>query len=498
MRWAIAAVVVAVVLAAPGGADAVDAITVGPLTYFAGRVVPGRWPILGPAVGRPLQQPVSLALDAAGDVFVAEYSGNDVIEIDPQGVIKTVAGTGTPGFSGDGGPATQAQLFGPLAVAVDRAGNLYIADSQNERVRRVDAHGVITTIAGHPAADNQSGPGTPSSQGIGQDGPALSTEFASPAGLAVDRAGDVLVSDHFNDRVRAITPAGVIYTVAGYSGHGLDASGAPLSPASGLGDGGPAAGASVWNPMKLSLDGQGNLYIADRGHASIRKVTPGGLISTVAGTGSPGTSDDGIAATAAELNQPASAVVDAKGDLLIADAGNDALRAVTPDGIIHSVTTGPNEGTLPSPDEIVADAYGGVYLLYQGAAEILRFGGRRVTASQVLSLPSAHTCTSRRAFPIHIRQVPGVTYVSATVALHGKRLAVYVYTAKRRLKTTKVAAAYLNVKRLRAYVDLHGRVRGAYKLKITVTTSSGQTLTGTRTYHTCSASGRLKGSLPRL
>jgi NHL repeat-containing protein len=192
------------------------------------------------------------------------------------GVINTVAGTGTPGFSGDGGPATSATLRSPLGIAVDTAGNLFITDTDNRRIRKVTPAGIISTVAGR---------GT---QGvIGDGGPATSAILTVPWGIAVDGAGNLFIADSNNNRVRKVTPDGIINTVAGTGTSGFS------------GDGGAATSAALSFPSEVLVDGPGNLFIADSGNQRIRKVTPDGIINTVAGTGTSGFSGDEGAATSA-------------------------------------------------------------------------------------------------------------------------------------------------------------------------------------------------------
>ncbi len=207
----------------------------------------------GPAVQAQLTQPRGVALDGAGNLFIADTINHRIRKVDAAGVITTVGGTGDYGFSGDGGPATAAQLYKPNGVAVDGAGNLFIADGGHYRVRKVDAAGVITTVAG-------TGP-----FGFGGDGgPAVQAALSNPWGVAVDGGGNLFIADWGNSWIHKVDAAGVITTVAGTGDYGFS------------GDGGPAVDARLNAPAGVALDGAGNLFIADWGNHLVRKLTPVG------------------------------------------------------------------------------------------------------------------------------------------------------------------------------------------------------------------------------
>src|SRR5262245_42591634 len=282
----------------------------------------------GPAAAAPLGSPVGVAVDGAGNLFIADFNNNRIRKVTAAGVITTVAGTGrafpfSGGFSGDGGPATAAQLNLPQGIAVD-GGNLLIADSFNQRVRKVNLGGVITTVAGDGAFTGLSG----------DFGPATAAELRSPAGVAVDSDGNLFLADTFNNRIRKVNPAGVITTVAGHGEFSFS------------GDGGPATAAQLNQPHDVVVDAEGNLFIADTQNNRIRRVTPAGIISTAAGT-TAGFSGDGGPASAARLNQPYAVAVDGAGNLFIADTANNLIRKVTADGVITTVAgvVGPFTGS---------------------------------------------------------------------------------------------------------------------------------------------------------
>jgi streptogramin lyase len=318
----------------------------GIITTVAGNGTRGFSGDDGPATAAELSLPEGVAVDAAGDLFIADTFNHRVRKVSPSGIITTVAGS-TGGFSGDGGPATAAQLFGPSGVAVDAAGDLYIADTNNGRVREVSPSGIITTVAGN---------GTGGFSGDG--GPATAAELNGSfgLGLALDAAGDLFIADSGNNRVREVTPSGVITTVAGNGTGGFS------------GDGGPATAAGLDLPAGVAVDAAGDLFIADFHNQRAREVSPSGVITTVAGNGSRGFSGDGGPATAAELNDLEGVAVDAAGDLFIADTFNSRVREVSPSGIITTVAGGTGDGgsatraALAFPSNVAVDAAGDLFI----------------------------------------------------------------------------------------------------------------------------------------
>jgi sugar lactone lactonase YvrE len=272
----------------------------------------------GPATEAGLCGPTDVALDVEGNMYIADTGdycsgpgGNTVRKVDPDGTITTVAGTGESGFSGDGGSATKAKLVSPFAVAVDREGNLYIADVFNYRIRKVDKDGIITTFAG-TGRKGYSGDG----------GPATSAKLIDPGGMAFDAQGNLYTSDGLI--VRKIDPSGTITTFAGTGRKGYS------------GDGGPATEAKM-GPNDVALDSQGNLYMSEYGHQRIRMVDKDGIIHTVAGTGKEGYSGDGGPATEAALNNPWGITLDGEGNLFFTDHHNSVVRKVDKEGKITTV-----------------------------------------------------------------------------------------------------------------------------------------------------------------
>jgi uncharacterized repeat protein (TIGR01451 family) len=287
--------------------------TDGTITTVAGNGTVGYSGDGGLATAAQLNYPFDVAIDSLGDLFIDDCVNNVIREVFPNGIITTVAGNGTGGYSGDGGPATAAELYRPGAIAVDQFGDLFIADSLNHVVREVTPDGIIHTVAGNGTAGNS-----------GDGGAATAAAMYSPDGLAVDSAGDLFISDFWENVIREVTPDGIIHTIAG-NGVGGGTGGGGYS-----GDGGPATAAELFNPEFIRLDAAGDLFISDGGNNVIREVRAG-IITTVAGNGTAGYTGDGGPATAAELGAyPAGLAVDAYGDLFIADATNNVIREVTP------------------------------------------------------------------------------------------------------------------------------------------------------------------------
>src|SRR5215211_3351105 len=272
----------------------------------------------GPATKAGFCGTSDVTLDAEGNMYIADGGiycsgpgGYTVRKVDTHGTITTVAGTGEAGFSGDGGPATKAQLDVPFAVAVDREGNLYITDENNYRIRKVDKDGIITTFAG-TGAGGYSGDG----------GPATSAQLRDPGGLAFDAQGNLYVADYTS--VRKINPSGTITTVAGTGKLGFS------------GDGGSATEAKL-SAYDVALDHKGNIYICDLDHQRIRKVDQDGIIHTVAGSGKHGYSGDGGPATKAAFDGPWGVAVDREKKVYIADHHNRVVRKVDPKGKITTI-----------------------------------------------------------------------------------------------------------------------------------------------------------------
>jgi hypothetical protein len=279
----------------------------------------------GPASSAKIASPTAIVTDAAGNLYFADRDNHSIRKIDTAGTITTVAGSGLEGYGGDGGPATSAMLDSPTGVAIDRAGNLFVADTNNHRIREV-SNGVITTYAGTGAASF-----------CGDGGPPAFACLFLPKGIAFDSSGGLYIADSGNNRVRLIT-GGIISTIAGAAFQG-DA-----------GDGGPSAAAALDVPTGVMVDSSGTLYIADASNERIRAVS-GGVISAFAGTSTEGYSGDGGPATAAQMAMPLSVREDVFGRFLIADTNNQVIRQVV-SGTITSVAgtdlEGPALGNSPA------------------------------------------------------------------------------------------------------------------------------------------------------
>ncbi len=331
------------------------------ITTVAGTGTQGSGGDGGQATEADLNWPTGVAIDTVGNLYIA-FNGTNrqggVRKVDTAGIITTLTGGVFPGFSGDGGQATKARLRGPTDVVVDRAGNLYIADRANYRIRKVDTAGIITTVAGGHETCDMSDPPQCTVQGFsGDGGPATAAQLSLPMGVALTADGSTLyIADEHNHRIRKVVLAtGVITTVAG-SGTSNDENAGGFS-----GDGGDATMALLNNPQDVAVDSAGNLYIADTENNRIRKVVAAtGIITTVVGTGTFGYGGDGGQATAAQLGTPIAVAVDAGDNLYIADASNHRIRKVTAaTGIITTVAGGHETCDMNDPPQCTVEGFSG-------------------------------------------------------------------------------------------------------------------------------------------
>jgi uncharacterized protein (TIGR03437 family) len=304
----------------------------------------------GVATKAEIASPWGIAVDSGGNVYVADLWNYRIRKISSSGTMTTVAGNGVFSYSGDGAAAVKSELNGPQGVAIDGAGNLYIADTQNSVVRKVDSNGVITTFAGTGVAGSN-----------GDGGQAAAAQLSKPQGLAVDAAGNLYIADTQNNRVRVVTADGSISPFAGNGNGGYS------------GDGGPAASAQLNQPYGLAFDAAGSLYVADFNNSRVRKVTSDGNISTVAGNGGTSFNGDGGQAVSSPLNRPQSVAVDSAGNLYIADTQNNRVRMVAPNGVITTVAGTGSAGfsgdggpalkaQLTVPGSVAVDSDGNLYI----------------------------------------------------------------------------------------------------------------------------------------
>ena len=340
----------------------------------------------GSAIGSQLNYPTGIAVDKSGNLYIADGLNNRVRKVSG-GVISTVAGNGTAGYTGDKGPATSAELNNPTGVALDSSGNLYIADSANNVVRMVSSSGTITTFAGNNtlgySGDMALATGAQLANPVGVIADSAGNVYIADAGnnvirqvysgnivtyaegftqpdaVAVDSAGNIYVADTQGRRIVKYTNAGVYTTIAG-NGYGEFS-----------GDNGPGPNAAVYDPMGLAVDSSGNVYIADTFNCRIRKVTPSGIITTIAGNGTLYFSGDGGPAVQAALHFPHGVAVDSSGNVYITDTVNSVVRelqgtfpTVSTNGVVNAASFAPQI----SPGAL-ATVFGGNFALTNAGAQ---------------------------------------------------------------------------------------------------------------------------------
>ena len=348
--------------------------TTGTITSVAGNSgVSGYSGDGGPATAAKLNWPEGLAVDAAGNIFIADQFNNVIRKVGAAtGTITTIAGNNTLiGYSGNGGPATNAALWHPADVGVDRSGNVYFVDQDNSIMRKVDvATGIINTMAGIPDSAGFSGDG----------GPATSAKLNFPQGISVDSIGNVYIADFYNSRIRKVNAAtGIITTVAGNGTGGYS------------GDGGPATNAELYDASAVAVDDTGNIYISDYYNSIIRKVSGAtGIITTIAGNRTAAYCCDCRIATAAEIYYPEGVAVDRKGNVYIADFGNARVRKVT-DSFHCPLLETKKEALLPVLKIFPNPSNGQFYVQFNDSmsgekAEIYNIIGEKVYEIEIHSL----------------------------------------------------------------------------------------------------------------
>ena len=279
----------------------------GIITTFAGTGMSGSSGDGGEATSAQLSLPMGASADSSGKVYIADSGNHKIRMVSSTGIITTFAGTGSIGSNGDGGAATSAKFSSPTGVSADNSGNVYIIDYGNQKIRMVTSTGIITTVAGT---------GWWGSSGDG--GAATSAQLFDPYGVAADISGNVYIADRGDNKIRMVSSAGIITTIAGTGTRGIS------------GDGGAATSAQLCEPFGVAVDISGNVYVADYWNHKIRMVSSTGIITTFAGTGTAGSSGDGGAATSARLYYPFGVAADGNGQLVyIADSQNQKIRMVT-------------------------------------------------------------------------------------------------------------------------------------------------------------------------
>jgi hypothetical protein len=442
-RW-IAAAQAAALFALPSSIATAATASTTPLIYsVAGDGVPGYGGDSGAATDARLNLPRGLASSADGGFLIAQASNAAVRRVSPRGVISTVAGNGRAGFDGDGGPAARARLNFVHAVASERGGSFLIADTFNQRIRRVDAAGRILTVAGI---------GSPGYGGDG--GPALSAALSGPHGVAATRDGGFLIADTENDRVRLVTAAGTITTVTGTGTRGFS------------GDGGPAATAQLSRPFAIAVLADGGFLITDTGNQRVRRVDPAGRITTAAGTGTPGFAGDGGRAVKAKLRGPSGVAVTGDGGFLIADELNSRIRRVTRFGVISTVAGGGRgegnggpaaQARLEQPKAVLATADGGTLIADAGYARVRYVAPARASWLALALIRRAQRSRPGRAVRVRLVTSVGVT-ARVDLLRHGR---VIAHVDTRTVSAVRRSVVLVAPRRAGVYrLHLRGRTRG--------------------------------------
>ena len=370
-----------------------------------GTIAPGGNGDGGPATSVQLLEPRNIAVAPDGTLYISDFGAHRVYRISPGGILTTLAGTGSAGFSGDGGASQLAQLNSPAGLASDSSGALYIADSANNRIRRV-YQGIITTVY------NVTGPTgiaiSPTGALYIAASGYLGTQFKAIGGIpsardvTLDRTGNVYATT--DQYVYKVTSSGTVTTVAGSGAEPYFA-----------GDNGPATAARLHGPSGLAVDDAGNWYIADTANNRIRKITPAGIITTIAGTGDAGSKGDNGSATLAQLNGPRSVACDSQHNIYIADSGNNGIRKITPGGVIQTVAV--QLGVpLNDPEYVATDSQDSLYIADAGNGRVLKVTSSGLVSIVMLVLsPSAVTVDG--SGNIYVSTAKGISKITSAGAL---------------------------------------------------------------------------------
>jgi len=324
------------------------------ITTFAGTGVAGYSGDNISGLSAQLNGPDGIILDSIGNLYIADANNNRVRKINTSGIITTISGNGTAGYGGDGGPGILAELNIPVGLAMNKTGVLFIADEINNRIRELNTSGIIISIAGNGTAGY-----------TGDGGSGTLAELNNPTDIIIDDTGNVYIADGLNSTIRKLNTLGVITTIAGNGISGY------------IGDGGYATAAELKYPCAIAIDKKGNLYVADAGNNCIRMINSLGIITTIAGNGTSGYIGDGGNASSAKLNTPCGITFDSAGNLYIADTWNNVVRKIDTNGIIITIVGSGTQGyngdnitattaQLYKPAGLVFDGYGNLYIADYG------------------------------------------------------------------------------------------------------------------------------------
>ena len=396
----------------------------------------------GPATFSEIYYPCGVAVDNGGNVFLADNGNNRIRKINSAGIITTIAG-GTAGYSGDGGQATAAELFSPSGVATDNSGNVYFADSYNSCIRKINTSGIISTIAGNGTAGYS-----------GDGGAATNASLNSPFGLIADNSGNIYIPDYGNSVVRKINASGIISTIAGNGIAGFS------------GDGGAATFAKLFLPFGVAVDNSGNLFVSDYGNSRIRKINPSGIISTIAGNGTFTFSGDDGPATNAGIGSAFGITVDASGNVYIADRVNQRIRKVNVSGIISTVAGNGTAGftgdsgdataaELSGPNDMAIDNSGNMFISDNGNSRIRKVSSVYNQVTKVSNISK------------YIKVYPNPTSGNFAVAMSGTgtQISVSLMDIAGKIITTQTENNFLDPK---IAFNIQAFAAGDYLVRVTI------------------------------